>query len=74
MTDLERFARKYLLCICFDFANLWMIGFIALPFCPSPATQVLFKIGIMDQVDLRGVSTAATGSTPRGVIVLKEEI
>lgn len=61
-----------------------MIGFIALvrslhiiyPFCfyPSPTTQVLFKIGIRDQINLRGISTATTGIIPRGEVVLEEEI
>lgn len=61
-----------------------MIEFIALMkslhiiypfrFYPSPTTQALFKVGIMDQINLRGISTAATGIIPRGEIVLKEEI
>lgn len=49
-----------------------MFAFIALvrglhiiypfPFYPSLATQVLFKVGIMEQVNLRGISTATTGT------------
>lgn len=44
------------------------------PLYPSPSTQVLFKIEIMDQVNLRGISTAVTGTAPRGDIVLNQEI
>lgn len=61
-----------------------MFGFIALrrslhiiypfPFYHSLATQVLFKVGIMEQINLRGISTAATGTRTRGDIVQKEEI
>jgi len=62
-----------------------MIGFVALmrslhviypfSFCPSPTTQeVLFKIGIMDQINLRCISTATTGTIPKDDTVLKEEI
>lgn len=44
------------------------------PFYPSLASQVPFEVGIMEQINLEGIYTAATGSWPRGDIVQKEEI